>query len=166
MKQLFLLRHAKSSWDDTSLDDHDRPLGARGEKDAPRVGRLLKEASDLPDLVVCSTAARARQTASLFLKAAGYSGPVRHERQIYEASPEGLLDVVRSIDDSVESAMLVGHNPGFEMLAGALIGPNGHAANVRMTTANLVRLELTVDTWRSVAPGTATLLWHVIPRIV
>lgn len=166
MKHLILLRHAKSSWDDPSLDDFDRPLAPRGEKDAPKMGRALKAASSLPDLVVCSTAARARQTAAIALKTAGYKGPVRHEDRIYEASVEALLDVVRSIDDAVETAMLVGHNPGFEMLIGALIGQKGHPASVRVPTANLARLELAVDSWRIVSHGSGTLIWQVIPRIV
>lgn len=166
MKHLILLRHAKSSWDDPSLDDFDRPLAPRGEKDAPKMGRALKAASSLPDLVVCSTAARARQTAAIALKTAGYKGPVRHEDRIYEASVEALLDVVRSIDDAVETAMLVGHNPGFEMLIGALIGQKGHLASVRVPTANLARLELAVDSWRIVSHGSGTLIWQLIPRIV
>ena len=161
MKHLILLRHAKSSWDDPNLDDFDRPLAPRGEKDAPKMGRALNAASSLPDLVVCSTATRARQTAAIALKAAGYKGPVRHEDRIYEASVEALIDVVRSIDDAVDTAMLVGHNPGFEMLIGSLIGPKGHPASVRVPTANLARLELAVDSWRSVSHGSGTLIWQV-----
>jgi len=166
MKQLLLLRHAKSSWDDPSLADFDRPLGPRGLKDAPRIGRFLRAAGELPDLVVCSSAVRARQTAKLALEAAGFRKEIRHEERIYEASVDTLLDVVRSLDDGVESAMLVGHNPGFEMLAGALIGGKGHPASVRVPTANVTKVELAVSSWRFAAPGTGTLLWQVVPRIV
>lgn len=166
MKYLILLRHAKSSWEDQGLADFDRPLAPRGEKDAPRMGRALKEASALPDLVVCSTATRARQTAARALKAAGYTGPVRHDDRIYEASVETLFEVLQSIDDDVETAMLVGHNPGFEMLIGSLIGASGRPANVRVPTATLARLELAATSWKSVKPGSATLIWHLIPRCV
>lgn len=164
MKNLVLLRHAKSSWENPGLDDFDRPLAPRGKKDAPKIGRALATASSVPDVVVCSTAKRARQTADLVLEAAGYSGTIRHEDRIYEASVETLLDVIRSIDESAETAMLVGHNPGFEMLASALVGPKSHAASIRFPTSTLARIELASGAWSQVGPGAGTLIWQLVPR--
>src|SRR5262245_57005344 len=115
MKTLLLLRHAKSSWDSPAARDYDRPLAPRGERDAPRIGKALRDADIDLDLVVSSPAVRARQTAELVLKAARYEGAVQFEEAIYEAAVTALMDVVRDLPDTAETAMLVGHNPGFEM---------------------------------------------------
>src|SRR6266545_2343824 len=115
MKTLLVLRHAKSSWEQPSLDDHTRPLNARGERDAPRMGRLVRAEHLAPDLMISSDAARARATAEAMAEAARYSGTIRLEPRLYHASASEIIDVLRTeIDEDVATVMIVGHNPGLE----------------------------------------------------
>jgi len=144
MKQLFVLRHAKSSWNHPELDDHDRPLNKRGERDAPRMGRLLLEQTLLPDRIVSSTAARARATAEIVAEACGYGRQVVLTRELYLATPGDCLALLAQIPVEDESVMLVGHNPGTEELVELLTG-----RAERMPTAALARIALPIDAWRS-----------------
>ena len=122
MKTLTLVRHAKSSWSDSSVSDHDRKLNPRGLKDAPEMGRRLAAVPCIPDKVFCSTAVRARQTAELLLPAIGLdpASSITLKKEIYEASVRDLLDTIAEADDSIQHLMLIGHNPGFEMLCHTL----------------------------------------------
>jgi len=161
MKTLFLLRHAKSSWSDTNLADFDRPLNDRGLRTAPQMGELMKSRGYLPDVVVSSPAARARHTAELAAEAAGIRERLRFDPRIYEASPHTLLDITNSINDSLSSEMLVGHNPGMEGFVRLLTG-----AVERMPTAALAVIELAVDSWRDVSQGRAQLVEVIRPKEV
>ena len=117
MKTLLVLRHAKSSWEQPGLDDHARPLNARGERDAPRMGRLVRAEGLTPDLIISSDAARARATAEAMAEAARYPGTILLEPRLYHADTAEILDVLRTtIDEDVASVMIVGHNPGLEEL--------------------------------------------------
>jgi len=114
MKQLTLIRHAKSSWDAPGLDDFDRPLNQRGLRDAPEMGQRLRKEGIRPDLVLVSPAVRARETAELLLPSLDLGREkVQFEKEIYEASCATLLKLVRSQPDQVVHLMLIGHNPGF-----------------------------------------------------
>lgn len=122
MKKLWILRHAKSDWGSPSLPDFERPLNKRGLANAPAMGAFLSE-HGLPDLVLCSPARRARQTAERVSESMGYAvGRIQFEPRIYEASPETLLDVIEQVPDAVQHLMLVGHNPGLTMLVNMLGG--------------------------------------------
>jgi len=111
VKQLILLRHGKSSWDDDT-SDVDRPLAGRGERDAPRMGKRLKARHARPELIVTSHAARAQRTAELVAKALGIKrGEIRIEHELYLASPDEILGVVAAQDDSMSCVLVVGHNP-------------------------------------------------------
>lgn len=143
MKTLLLLRHAKSSWGDESLSDHDRPLNKRGKADAPRMGRMLAEKDIVPDLIVSSTAKRAASTAEVVAKASGYAGEVLYSRDLYLADPETYLEVLAEVDDRYQTVMLVGHNPGLEELVSEL---SGHEE--RMPTAALAIFRLHDLSWR------------------
>ncbi len=149
MKTVLLLRHAKSSWANARLADFDRPLNGRGERDAPRIGRLLRREDLVPDLIVSSAAERAMQTAELVALAAGYEGDLRFSRDLYHADPETYLEVAARAPDDVARLMLVGHNPGMEELVEALTG-----AWERMPTAALAQITLPVTRWREVGDGT------------
>ena len=159
MKTLLLLRHAKSSWDDPSLADFDRPLNKRGTKAAPKMGALMRQRKIRPDLILSSPAARAKQTIELFCEAAGLSDVVKYEAGIYEATPQRLLEIISGLDDQVNNAMLVGHNPGFEELLTLLTGQTH-----RMPTAALARIELDINKWREASPGRGNLAWLVTPK--
>lgn len=143
MRQLLILRHAKSDWGNSSLDDWERPLNERGERDAPRVGKWLREQSIVPDLIVTSDAMRARTTAQAVAKAAGYTREVVLEPTLYLAPPDAILDIVCGLPDDAASAMIVGHNPGLEDFVEQLSDePQG------LVTAALVQLEIPIDRWR------------------
>ena len=131
---LYLLRHAKSSWDEP-LRDHERPLDARGVRDARAAGRLLAEQGWRPDLVLCSTAVRTRQTWRHAVDAGADAGEVRYTDAVYEASAGRLLELVQATEEAVGSLMLIGHGPGLPGLADGLgarpgaelrLGPDGH----------------------------------------
>ena len=149
MKRLMILRHAKSSWADTSLDDWQRPLNDRGHRDAPRVGEWLRQQSLVPDLIVSSDAVRARTTAETAARAAGYSRDIVLEPSLYGASTSEILGVVNELPEQTRSAMLVGHNPGLESVVRALTGEY-----CDMPTAALFVLDLDVDRWSDVGATT------------
>ena len=129
MKTLYLLRHAKSSWNDSSLRDFDRPLNERGRADAPVIGKHLAS-EDLSDpLLICSPALRTRETAQIVLRNANLHVEPRFDDRIYEASLRDLLQVVSEIDDARETLILIGHNPGLEELL-AFDRRNARDANV------------------------------------
>jgi len=157
MKTLLLLRHAKSSWDDRSLDDHRRTLNARGERDAPRMGRLVRDERLIPGLVISSDAVRARLTAEAMADASGYSGPIRLERRLYHAGPVEILAAVRAVaGPDLETVMIVGHNPGLEELVAALTGERED-----LPTAALAQIALSIGRWSDLRLGTRGTLVRV-----
>lgn len=117
MLTLSLLRHAKSSWDDPELQDFDRPLNARGLEAAPRMGRHMQTLGLAPDLVLCSSAMRTRQTAALLLEALNPTPPgIAYEEALYEASRGALIDRLARVGNAVRHVLLIGHNPGLHDL--------------------------------------------------
>ena len=142
MKRLLLLRHAKSSWDDASLDDWERPLNDRGRRDAPRAGEWLRDHLRQPDAIITSDAVRARTTAEAVAKAAGYSRALVIEPSLYLATPQAVLDLLNAVPDEAQAVLVVGHNPGLEELVRQLTG--GYHA---MPTAALIELELPIEHW-------------------
>ena len=156
MKTLLLLRHAKSSWDDLSLKDFDRPLNKRGLKAAPRVGAHMQKEKLRPDLVLSSPALRAKQTTTMVCEAGGFASLANFDERIYEASAQRLFEIVAGIDDRIGMAMLVGHNPGFEELLAALT-----SESQAMPTAALACIELKVEKWSDLALDCGKLKWLV-----
>ncbi len=156
MKTLLLLRHAKSSWKDTDLEDYDRPLNKRGKRDAPKMGRLLVEEGLLPGLIVSSSAKRCRKTAEHVLHSSHYRGETRFSSQLYEANSDSLVQFLASMDDSTERLLIIGHNPGLEELLEALTG-----VYTPLTTAALAQIELSIDSWSKIGSVTAATLVKV-----
>ncbi len=152
MKRLLLLRHAKSSWDGAIMADFDRPLNGRGRLAAPFMGELIARENIMPDLIVSSPAKRAIETAELVKENAGLNAEIRFDERIYEATTETLRQVISSIDDSVETCMLVGHNPGFEGILNYMTGKT-----LSMPTAALAVIELEIDSWSDLKPSIGTL---------
>jgi phosphohistidine phosphatase len=167
MRKLVLLRHAKSSWDDPSLPDHDRPLNARGRMSAPRIGRWLAAEGHLPELVLCSSARRTRETVErLRLAVPGLPEPVI-DRGLYEAGPATLLARLRRLPGNCASAMLVGHQPGLGELL-RILSDGSEAADCRracekLPTASAAVLEVGGD-WSALAPGGARFVAFATPR--
>lgn len=165
MKRLYLLRHAKSSWDDPALRDRDRPLAPRGRKAAKRVGRWAGKHDVRPQLVVCSSAVRARQTLERVLPGLGEPA-VWIEVTLYAAAADTLLGRVQALPAEVDEAMLVGHNPGLMDLALLLAAPgsNRKRARANVPTGALVELEIDARRWADVEPGRAHMANLVVPR--
>ena len=160
MKTLLLLRHAKSSWKHPELADHDRPLNKRGRRDAPRMGDLLNDMGLVPDLIVSSTAARARSTAEAVAERCANAGPLHLTHDLYHADPATGLEVVREYARDETSVMWVGHNPGLEWCLHLLTGRDD-----AMPTAALAHVQLDIAEWPDLdesAEGELAQLW--LPR--
>ena len=145
MKTLFILRHAKSSWDDANLADFERPLNKRGLETAPLVGETVRKNKFQIDAIICSPAKRAEQTAALVKEAAQIEADIRFDDRIYEASPYRLLEICSELDDNSRSALLVGHNPGLEGLIKMLT-----QEVEAMPTAALAVVDLKIDSWKEI----------------
>lgn len=167
MKTLYVLRHAKSDWSESSLKDFDRPLNDRGRKASETIGAEMRRRGVRPDLVLASPALRVRQTLALVQDGYGQAFYVREERRIYAADVSTLIDVVCSIPDDAERAMLVGHNPGLQDLVLLLAdGPDDLRSNVaeRFPTAALAEIRFEFDSWKKVARGSGQLQSLTKPR--
>lgn len=143
MKTLLLMRHAKSSWKEKDLPDHDRPLKKRGKKNAAQIGELLKSKDLVPRKILCSTAERASKTAEIVAKESGYKMEIEYRDDLYMAEPAAIFHVLRSIPDEIDRALIVGHNPGLEGLAQIL---NGRV--VSLPTATIAYIVLSIKNWR------------------
>ncbi len=127
MKTLVLVRHAKSAWGDPTLADHDRPLNDRGRRDAPEMGRRLRERGVSPQAILSSTAVRARTTAEAIAEQLGVAPDVvALDERLYGSSPETILAVVGELDDEVATVLIVAHDPGMSDLAYRLSGEIEH----------------------------------------
>jgi phosphohistidine phosphatase len=150
VKTLLVLRHAKSSWAEDGIDDHARPLNTRGERDAPRMGRLLKAQNLLPDLIISSDAVRARSTAEAVRAAAQVRKAIQLEPRLYHASAAEIIAVLRAVvDEAAASVLIVGHNPGLEELLARLTG-----AHESFPTAALAHISLPIDRWSDLKSST------------
>ena len=158
MKTLLVLRHAKSSWNEPALDDHERPLNKRGRRDAPRIGELVREYGLIPDLVISSDAVRARLTAEAVAEAARYAGEILLDPHLYMACPADILSLLPTVRENLKTVMIVGHNPGLESLVEQLTGERQD-----LPTAALAHIDLPIDQWRDLTRstrGTLVGLWR------
>ena len=168
MLTLTLFRHAKSSWDEHALADVERPLNARGREAAPRMGQHMAGLKLTPDLILCSTAVRTRETAALALpQLAGASTP-EYLEALYLASPATLLAITRRTPPAIRHLMLIGHNPGLHELALEL-ARTGNSDDLRrlaekLPTAGLVVIAFNDQSWTSLRPGTGRLVHFMTPR--
>lgn len=161
MKRLFLLRHAKSSWDDAGLADRDRPLAPRGRRATTLMARHLRDEKISPALVLCSPARRTRET----LEGVGPSGEVRIEDDLYGASQTALLERLRQVQDTTESVMLIGHNPAVQELALGLAGAGDRRADMERKFPTCALATLAVpEHWGELGPGSAELVAFVTPK--
>lgn len=161
MKTLYLCRHAKSSWAEVGMDDHERPLNERGLRNAPFMAHQFSMRGEPLDMIVTSTATRAFSTANAFVEALGV--PVDRFQQnatIYHADIAALMAVVQSLPPLAQRVMLFGHNPGFTHLLDRLCD----AGITNLPTCGLVRIDMTVDDWSSITKHSGTLVWFDYPK--
>ena len=158
MKTLILMRHAKSDWR-FDQSDHDRPLNPRGRRAAPEIGRWLHDLGYLPDQIICSTAARTRETLDLLNVAA----PTRFAREFYLAEPDTISELLRGAKGDL--VLLIGHNPGIGDLAADLIHtPPPHSDFTRFPTCATLVVSFDIDTWADLSTGAGDVLDFIVPR--
>lgn len=168
MKQLFLLRHAKSDWSDPFLSDHDRPLNKRGRTAAANIGSYFKQKSLCPELVLCSTAQRTQETLNRLQKHAGANFNVSYESSLYGADAGQTLSLIQQQPDNLSSLMIIGHNPAIEDLAIALIGHDDsnqlHLIHEKVPTGALIQLGFEVDQFAHVSLKSGHLQAFIRPK--
>lgn len=161
MKKLYLARHAKSSWKNLSLADFDRPLNRRGKVDGAFMGSRLQKFGEVPDLIIASPARRAGKTARMIAAAIGYpKQDIRYEESIYLGGPDQVLDLVRNLDDTVNSVMVVGHNPGLTMLAELLSGSS--IGNI--PTSGIFCMDCNSAVWQDISSGCGKVVFFDYPK--
>lgn len=156
MKTLLIMRHAKSSWSNGHLSDHDRPLNPRGLASAPRIGTMLRDLGLIPDTILASTANRAHTTALLVAEACGYASDILVERELYHGTPTEYLSQLTHLSDEYDCPLVVGHNPCLEDLIFMLTGQVEE-----MPTAAVAYLELPIAHWQELSSKTQGTLLNV-----
>ena len=161
MKTLYLVRHAKSSWTNANLSDHDRPLNDRGERDVPRMGQRLRNRKTLPEIIISSSAVRAKTTAKILAKSIDLpKSNVTINEKLYGAEPEDVVSILRELDDTIACVMVVGHNPTFTHLVNEL----GNVSIDNMPTCGIAILTFPIDAWKDIKRGKGTLLDFDYPK--
>ena len=169
MKTLYFLRHAKSDWGNIDLPDHQRPLNDRGRGACAKIGARLRERGFNPSMVLCSSAVRAQETIQAVMAAADCQWPMRLEADLYGASADRILGLIRQQSDTHESLLLVGHNPGFQDIVMGLAGdekPDGALARIarKMPTAAFSELSFGTNNFQDIGVGTGCLVDFFTPK--
>ena len=157
MKKLLLLRHAKSSWNDASIPDHDRPLNRRGKQNAMEMGKYLKEQKIIPEQIISSTAKRAHETAKLVASTSGYRNQIKTSVSLYEASFNDYAKLLFDINDKYKITLIVGHNPILEGIVENITGETPI-----MKTCSLANIDIPIDHWSDFENGIKGFLIDVI----
>lgn len=166
MKQLLLMRHAKSGWGQPDQTDFDRPLADRGLHDAPMMGEFMRSTNYAPEWVISSPAHRAKETTMLSMEAAQVSeDQIIWSEDLYYGTVQDYVAAIQSTPEEYDRVLLIGHNPLVENTAGILAGAEQKTA-IRMPTAALVCLESFADSWEAITPGTCQIKWMMIPEIL
>lgn len=160
MKKLFIIRHAKSDWSNPNLDDFDRPLNHRGLKNAPFMGKVLKEQSISPDLILSSPALRAITTAQIIANEIGYKNEeISLNVDIYETDYITLLNTIKELSDKNQTVFLVGHNPGLSDLVDYLC-----PMNLSMPTCAIVELDFNTLSWEGISKENTDFVSYDFPK--
>ncbi len=161
MKTLFLVRHAKSSWDDPGLSDFERPLNERGKRDAPRMGKRLKEKEMVIDLILTSPAKRAMSTVKRMAEVLDYPKEnIKVEEKLYHASEDKMLDIVHTLKDQNDTVMILGHNPGLTDFVNSLTKEN----ILNVPTCGIVACNFSVDSWKDIDWGSGKMMFFDYPK--
>jgi phosphohistidine phosphatase len=162
MKTLFLLRHAKSSWDDPLISDFDRPLNKRGKSEAVVMGKFMKANGINPELIVSSSAKRARKTAKRISREIKYpKDKIIQEDTIYEATVRKLLEIIIRLNDKYSEVMLIGHNPGFSNLA-AVFTDSEMPGDI--TTCGLLAIDFDIASWKDITKSHGVKMFYYYPE--
>lgn len=159
------MRHGKSDRDQ-NVPDFERPLAKRGREDVPVMGKMLLISDNVPEIIISSPAKRAMETAELVAKACRFKGEIRYEDSFYQAVPEDIIEVLRSLNDKVQSVMVVGHNPDIEKTAAYLSCRNANAVLFPIPTAGLLCFDSEIEEWGKLTPNSCILRWFVIPKLI
>ena len=159
MKKLFIIRHAKSSWRDDTLDDFERPLNKRGKANAPFMGERLKERNIMPDIIISSPAKRAKTTAEIIAKKVNYKKEIVFNQDIYEAEPSALHYILSKLDNKNSVVFLFGHNPELNMMAEIYAG-----FDENIPTCGVVEIEFDCDKWADISAKNAKLVSFDYPK--
>lgn len=162
MKTLLLMRHAKSSWANGNLSDHERPLNQRGIDAAAKMGRLISDLDLVPDVILSSTSKRTKETIEYFLTGCPFSGQINYSRALYHGGPEEIMASLQTWGGDFSRVMVVGHNPGMEYALEEFAGENEH-----MVTGAIAQISFEIDRWSAMvenADGVLVNLWR--PREV
>jgi len=161
MKNLLIMRHAKSDWSDNSLDDFDRPLNKRGKKAAPFMGNELLKRDKLPDLIISSPANRAKTTAEKVAEASGYNMAIQYEKDFYFGYVDEIIEIIKNSGKQYNKILVVGHNPTQESLIAAVTQNNIYA---RMPTAAIASTLFDIDDWTKLKKNSGSLEWLILPK--
>jgi phosphohistidine phosphatase len=165
MKTLYVVRHAKSSWDDPDLSDFERPLNARGKRDAPRMGKRLKEKDLTPDCVISSPARRAHSTAKRICAVLAFDkNKIKTERKLYHASEETILSIVQGIKSSFDTVLIFGHNPGLTDFVNEILNEESGIFIDNIPTCGVVALTFNVDNWSNVDWKKGKMIFYDYPK--
>ncbi|CAN5715737.1 histidine phosphatase family protein [soil metagenome] len=144
-KVLLILRHAKSSWKDKKVDDHDRPLNKRGRREAIKMGEHLKKMNMLPDAIISSSAQRAIETTRFLCRYSGYNNLVEVNFSLHRGGVDAYINALATVSNDKQKLLIIGHNPDLEELTGILIN-----RTIRIPTCTLVQLKLSIENWKSI----------------
>lgn len=168
MVDLYLMRHAKSSWDDVYLDDFDRPLNKRGKVNATEMGALLSSRKLEIDRLFCSSAVRCKSTFKCLLNEGFGVFQQSYSDDLYSAGFDGLMEFVKSTSDNIKSLMIIGHNPGLQDLALNLLEVSSSddykSLQVNLPSCAFLHIQIKSDKWSELAPGCGTLYYYVTPK--
>lgn len=146
MKTLLLMRHAKSSWKDETLADHERPLKKRGRKDSKRIAKVIAKNNLTPDLILASSATRAKETVKILAEELDYKGRTRYYDELYMGEPQDFIKALKELDEDYEKVLIVAHNPGLEAYLQIIDG-----RIEAVPTAGLGYLVLVLDDWKDIS---------------
>jgi len=161
------MRHGKSDWEE-DVSDFDRPLTERGINDSPLMGKFLLKCGKTPFLIISSPAKRAKETAERLVKSCRYRKKIEFNDSLYENSPGEIIRILQKVDDEIDTAMIIGHNPSIEEATKKLCFreiktiENG----IKFPTSAIVCLEVEIESWSELYPGDCTMAWFVTPKLV
>ncbi len=161
MKNIYLIRHAKSDWSDESQSDFERGLNKRGKRAVFTMAEVLKKKKIMPDLILCSSAKRTKLTAKGLAKEIGYSGKIKYMDELYMAEPHDVISIIKEIKEKYDTVFIVGHNPETTQLANMMV--DEYIENV--PTLGIVAFQIPIEHWSSFEPKNARLDFFIYPKM-